>query len=227
MTQAGRGARVVAFDVIGTLFPLDPLRPALGALGLPPESLETWFAASLRDAFALSAVGDYAPFAKILTTALAQMLATRGLSAGETALADIVQLLPTLPPRAGAREAMAILSEAGLPVMAVTNGAANNTRRLLDRGGLSDVVRTVVSSEDVQLYKPRREIYDRAVAVAGVERRDLVLVAAHPWDINGAAAAGLATAYLSEDHPFGPVMRRPDHEAPSLPVLARLLVAAG
>jgi len=89
------------------------------------------------------------------------------------------------------------------------------------------VVRTVVSSEDVQLYKPRREIYDRAVAVAGVERRDLVLVAAHPWGINGAAAAGLATAYLSEDQPFGSVMRRPDHEAPSLPVLARLLVAAG
>lgn len=34
--RAGTGA----FDVIGTLFPLDPQRPILADLGLPPFALE-------------------------------------------------------------------------------------------------------------------------------------------------------------------------------------------
>ena len=43
--------KVVAFDVIGTVFPLEPLRPAMVALGLPPAALEGWFAAGLVTAY--------------------------------------------------------------------------------------------------------------------------------------------------------------------------------
>jgi 2-haloacid dehalogenase len=46
--------KAVAFDVIGTMFPLAPLRPALVALGLPPTALEGWFAAGCRDALPIS-----------------------------------------------------------------------------------------------------------------------------------------------------------------------------
>jgi 2-haloacid dehalogenase len=50
-------------------------------------------------------------------------------------------------------------------------------------------------------------------------------VAAHPWDINGAAAAGLITAYLAADRPYSRVMRIPDIEALTLPELVRQLIA--
>lgn len=58
--------KVVAFDVIGTLFPLEPLRSFIVALGLPPAGLEGWFAAECRDAFAIGAIGDYQPFTTVL-----------------------------------------------------------------------------------------------------------------------------------------------------------------
>ena len=77
----------------------------------------------------------------------------------------------------------------------------------------------------MKLFKPRREVYDRAARVAKVEAEKLALIAVHSWDINGAKAAGLTTAYVSAERPFSSVMRKPDLEAPSLSEAARALVA--
>jgi len=52
----------VAFDVIGTIFSLETLRDRLKSAGLPGETLETWFAQTLRDAFALEVTEVYRPF---------------------------------------------------------------------------------------------------------------------------------------------------------------------
>ncbi len=52
---------VVAFDVLETLFSLEPMRAKLIGLGLPAEALELWFARLLRNAFALDASGTFKP----------------------------------------------------------------------------------------------------------------------------------------------------------------------
>ncbi len=217
--------KVVAFDIIGTVFPLSPLRPAITALDLPPSTLEGWFAAGLRDAFALSAAGDFAPLPDVLAGALDQVLAEQGLDATPKAKAALFDRMKRLPPRPDARQAFELIAGAGLRILAVSNGARTATQSLLKNGGLDDLVAHVVSVEDVKLFKPQRGVYDRAVRVAGVKARRVALVAAHAWDINGAKAAGLTTAYLSADQPFSPVMRKPDVEALSLAALARALVA--
>nr|WP_145269669.1 hypothetical protein [Tautonia plasticadhaerens] len=54
-----------AFDVIGTLFALEPLGVPRGAFGLPPGTLGAWFARILRDGFALVATGAFRPFAEV------------------------------------------------------------------------------------------------------------------------------------------------------------------
>lgn len=65
--------KAVAFDIIGTVFPLGPMRPMIVSMGLPPAGLEGWFAAGLRDAFAMSTVGDFKPFTTVLRGALDQV----------------------------------------------------------------------------------------------------------------------------------------------------------
>ena len=62
------------FDVLGTLLPLESLRPLLVACGLPGLALETWFAASLRDLFALGVTGRTAPMLFVLRDNLRQLL---------------------------------------------------------------------------------------------------------------------------------------------------------
>ncbi len=217
--------KVIAFDVIGTVFPLEPLRPAITGLGLPPAGLEGWFAAGLRDAFALSAAGDFDLFTTVLDGALDQVLAEQHLVPSASARARLMAQMKQLPARPDAQEAFATVRRAGLHIMALSNGASAATWSLLKAARLDALVEHVVSVEDVRLFKPRREVYDHAARVARVKARRLALVAVHPWDINGAKAAGLTAAYVSAERPFPSAMRHPDVEASSLAAAARALIA--
>ena len=195
------------------------------AIGLPPAGLEGWFAAGCRDAFAMAAVGDFAPFATVLDAALELVLAEQGIEASPDGRKAVVKQLEALDAREGAVEAISLLSETGMEVIALSNGAKSSTQVLLDRAGLDGMFTQNVSVDEVKLAKPRAEVYHFAAARLGCQPGELALIAAHPWDINGAAAAGLVTAYLSADRPFSRVMRTPDVEADNLPTLAQMLVA--
>ena len=96
--------KAVAFDVLETLFPLEPMRLALARAGLVGESLEVWFARTLRDGFALSAAGDFKPFKEVAAAELAVMLQGVGVAADaatiEGVLSGMTRRLPP-PPTSG------------------------------------------------------------------------------------------------------------------------------
>ncbi len=71
---------VIAFDVIETLITLEPLADRLKAVGLPSDSLRVFFAAMLRDAFALEASGAYRPFREVASASLEVMMANAGVA---------------------------------------------------------------------------------------------------------------------------------------------------
>lgn len=214
----GRSAapQAVAFDVIGTLFPLEPLRGKIVALGLPPSGLEGWFAAGCRDAFALAAVGQFRPFAEVLEGALDTVLAEQGLDPSRVERGAVIDGLRTLDARQGAGEALSRLAEAGVPAIALSNGSEEATAALLARAGLHARFAHIVSVEAAGQFKPQGEVYRLAADTAGVAPGALALVAAHGWDVNGAHAAGLTTAYLSADRPYPAIMHAPDAQADSL-----------
>jgi 2-haloacid dehalogenase len=54
----------------------------------------------------------------------------------------------------------------------------------------------VLSAEIMKHYKPDPEVYQSAAALLGIERHELLMVAAHPSDLRGAARAGLRTALV-------------------------------
>lgn len=227
MFGLGKPARpqAVAFDVIGTLFPLEPLRPLITALGLPPAGLEGWFAAGCRDAFALAVLDRFEPFASVLDAALEVVLAEQGLSASSSARKAVIDGLEQLDARAGGETALASLADAGVPAIALSNGSKSATGALLKRAGLSDAFAHIVSVEEPKAFKPRREVYALAADTARVAPGRLALVAAHAWDIQGAHAAGLSTAYLSADRPYSAVMHKPDVTGATLPECVSELLA--
>jgi len=217
--------KVIAFDIIGTVFPLEPLRAAIVQLGLPPAGLEGWFAAGLRDAFALSAAGDFKPFMTVLDGALDQVLAEQHLVPSAARRARLMEQMKHLPARHDAQEAFETVVQAGLRIVALSNGASTATWSLLKGARLDRLVERVVSVEDVKLFKPRPEVYEHAAGIMKVRAKRLALIAVHPWDIHGAKAAGLTAAYVSAEQPFPSTMRLPDVEASSLIGAVRALVA--
>jgi 2-haloacid dehalogenase len=185
---------VVAFDVIETLFPLEPMRARLVEAGQPGTVLELWFARILRDGFALTAAGDYRTFAEVAASALVSV------AKGAMADPDVEGILAgfrELKPHADAEPALRAVRDARLRAITLTNGSAANTEALLRRAGLEEYVERAVSADEVRVWKPAAEPYLHAAAVCGVRPAQMALVAAHGWDIHGARHAGLTTGWVS------------------------------
>jgi 2-haloacid dehalogenase len=53
-----------------------------------------------------------------------------------------------------------------------------------------------LSVEDAGAWKPARSAYEYAARTCGTDLAEMLLVAVHPWDIDGAARAGLSTAWI-------------------------------
>jgi 2-haloacid dehalogenase len=62
----------------------------------------------------------------------------------------------------------------------------------------------VLSGELIGKYKPDPEVYRMAARLLGVATEELMLVAAHPPDLQGARRAGLKTGYVPRPLEHGP-----------------------
>ena len=74
----------------------------------------------------------------------------------------------------------------------------------------------LLSAELARAYKPAVEAYRTAARLLGVDPAELMLVAAHPWDLEGARAAGLRSAFVDRPLEYGPgspARRDPDADA--------------
>ena len=80
-----------------------------------------------------------------------------------------------------------------------------HVRLLVDLARYADLrFDTILSAELAHSYKPDPSVYLTAVRLLGVPVDQVMLVACHQWDLDGAAAAGLGTAYVSRPLEWGP-----------------------
>ena len=79
-------------------------------------------------------------------------------------------------------------------VATLSNGSVSLLVNMAKRAGLPwDLV---LSSELIGHYKPDREVYLKAAALLGLAPGEVMMVAAHKYDLKAAAEAGLRTAFV-------------------------------
>lgn len=218
---------VVAFDIIETVFSLETLRERLEGVGLPGTALEVWFARILRDGFALETTDVYKPFAEVASATLANLLTEYDLPAASATITSVLDGFAGLLPHPDAEAAFRCLRNANIRIVALTNGSAENTEKLLRSAGLEQFVERMISIEEVHHWKPRREVYLHAANRVGVDPQHLALVAAHGWDIHGGSCAGLTTGFVSRGRLYPTSMMAPHITADSLAGVAGALVRLG
>ncbi|HET7304045.1 MAG TPA: haloacid dehalogenase type II [Segeticoccus sp.] len=192
---------VVVFDVNETLSDMRPMAERFIHVGAPAELATVWFGTVLRDGFALTAAGTREDFATLARGALRQLLAGRELNRGtDEAIQHVLDGFAALRVHPDVPEGVRRLHDAGLRLVTLSNGSTRVADGLLSGAGLRDRFERLMSVEDAELWKPSHAAYGYAARTLDVELRDMVLVAVHPWDIDGAGRAGMQTAWLDREH---------------------------
>lgn len=217
---------VILFDVNETLSDLTPMAGRFAETGAPAFLAKVWFAGVLRDGFALAAAGSSEKFAFIATELLTGMLAGIPLNrtVGE-AVEHIMAGFTGLSLHPDVVEGVGALKDAGLRLATLTNGSTRLAERLFSDAGIEGDFEHLISVEDGPGWKPLRGAYDYAARVCEVQPAEMLLVAVHPWDIHGAACAGLGTAWLNRSGiPYPRYFQEPDVTVSSLSGLAPIVM---
>lgn len=180
--------RGVVLDVNETLFSLDALNPVFSANGLDERDRDLWFARTLRDGFALTMAGSYSPFPEVAANSF--------LSMGAASATELMDAFSRLEPHPDVRAGLELLQAKGIPAVTLSVGDHHNVERLFARAGLADYVTTHLSCAMAEAWKPARAPYELACQTLVLEPHEVVMIAAHSWDLAGARAVGLRTGWI-------------------------------
>jgi len=220
-----RRPQLLVFDVNETLSDMAPIAGRFEAVGADASLARPWFAGLLRDGFALTVANENPPFARLGAEGLRAVLAGISLNRPvDEAVEHIMAGFSGLAVHADVPSGVRALAELGIRLVTLSNGSASIARRLLADAGLDQAFEHFLSVEQAGIWKPASGAYAFALETCGVDPMDAMLVAAHPWDTDGASRAGLAAAWINRTGGRYPdYFRPPDLEASSLRQLAEQL----
>jgi 2-haloacid dehalogenase len=216
---------VLVFDVNETLSDMSPLAARFVDVGASASTAQLWFSWVLRDGFALTVAGESKPFATVGEELLRVLLPTAVLNRPvEEAVEHVMAGMHCLDLHPDVAPAIRELAEDGHRMVTLSNGSTSIAEELLATASLVELFERLLSVEAVGVWKPAAEAYRYAARVCEVDPADMMLVAVHPWDVDGAARAGLSTVWLdrSESH-YPATFTPPTHTVASLEELSDIL----
>jgi 2-haloacid dehalogenase len=195
--------RVVVFDVLGTVVDEDGTvgREAgelLAAGGRPPQELssflEEWEREQRSRMDAIRTAGAaWTDSDTIRGTALRDVIRSRGWDVPESAVAALATVGHRLDAWPDSAAALETLSH-HLAVVALTNGSFSQMTDTFVHAGLRWTL--VLSADLVRTFKPAAAMYQLPPIHLRLPTEQMLFVAAHPWDLDAAAAQGYRTALI-------------------------------
>jgi 2-haloacid dehalogenase len=198
--------RALVFDVFGTLVDwrsgIAEAFRASGASGDPEELADAWRA---RYRPILDEVNDgvrpWGDFDELHLATLDDLLTERGVELPVAERHRLVGAWHRLDPWPDVQTGLEALRRQRVTAT-LSNGHLALLVDLARHGDLR--FDCLLSTELARAYKPAPEVYLTAARLLGVDPGELMLVAAHPWDLQGARAAGLRTAFIDRPLEYGP-----------------------
>jgi 2-haloacid dehalogenase len=188
---------VILFDVNGTLLDTSALGPPIRSIFGRKVSLEEWFTRVLQHAAASTLSDDYRPFGDLAIAVLNMTATAHGITPSARQLAKLRSAMETLPPFPDVKRALRRLQKANFRLAVLTNSAPAALERQMAHSGLGKYFEKALSVDLVQRYKPAPGTYRAAIQCLEVQPSDILMVAAHHWDLLGASRVGCRTAFLS------------------------------
>lgn len=210
----------VVFDVNETLLSLAGLRDLVEGLLGDPGATATWFARILHGSLVANHLDAPRTFEDIATSELQRLAAAAGTPISTARARTAAGRLRRLPAHDDVPEALRTLRSDGHRVVAFTNGASDAVSDQLEHAGVADLFDTVMSVDMGRVFKPHPDAYLALSRTLGTPPSELVMVAAHDWDVAGARHAGLHAVFVDRT---GDSWHLPQEQGTTVTTLADLV----
>lgn len=218
---------VLAFDLYGTL--VDPIAIATELDRILPGGdgraiAGLWRQKQVEYSFRTTVMDRYRDFRWLTERALRFAVAALDVSLSSSQCAELIALYDHLQPFEDAAPAMRDLRAAGHRLVVFSNGSPDMIDNCLANSGLGKDVDSWVSVDPVHAFKPAALVYHHLVEALDADPAAVRLISCNAFDIDGARAAGLATAWVNRSGgPYDGLLDGPDDRpAPTVSALTEL-----
>ena len=221
-------AAIAVFDINETTLDLGPVRMVIDELVGSQGGARAWFSRLLQLSMTLTATGGYVDFSTLARQALEAVVATTGTGRviDDVAWGRVAAAMATLQAHPDVAPALDRLRGAGWTTVALTNSAGDTVTEQLRGAGLAPRFDHILSVDSVRRYKPAPAPSEHAAAAVGADPSQMWMVACHDWDLVGARAVGLATAFVTRPgRSWAPTFPPPDLVVGDFGALADHLLA--
>jgi 2-haloacid dehalogenase len=218
--------KLLVFDVNETLLNMEPVKVAINKFFKIDSAFQTWFSTLLQYAMveSINPPKIYLDFGQIAKASLYMLSKKLEISLIETEAKDLLALLSQLLPHKDVENGLKVLKEKGYKLVALTNGPNEVLKTQMAFADLTQYFNALYSVETVKSFKPQRITYEYVLNQQKVQAEEAMMVATHSWDIAGANAAGLQTAFIErKGQMYYPLMNEPTLIFPDIIELAQQL----
>jgi 2-haloacid dehalogenase len=189
--------KALVFDAYGTLFDVQSVAGVTDAAfpGHGETITQIWRLKQLEYTWLRALMGRYEDFWTVTCESLAFTLETLGLSATPELIAEIAEAYDALALYPEARQALEELASFRLAIF--SNGSPAMLKRLVAQAGIGELLETVISVDEIGVYKPDPRGYAHVEKRLGLARNEILFVSSNGFDIAGAKAYGFAAARIA------------------------------
>ena len=214
----------LVFDVNETMLDLGALDAHFERVFGDRTSREEWFALVLRNALTLTITGGYYDFGAVAGASLTMVAGSRGVTLTEADRDTITTAVRTLPPHPDVPASLDVLQRSGLELAALTNSPPDIATAQLTNAGLAEHFTRILSVHPTRRFKPHPATYQHAAEQLATPLQQMMMVAAHDWDIAGAMAVGMRGAYVTRPGmALNPLLPPPTVTAPTMDAIAEAI----
>jgi 2-haloacid dehalogenase len=214
----------LAFDIYGTLIDTAGITENLKRLVGDQAGLFSarWREKQLEYSFRRGLMEAYQDFSSCTRDALNYTCDSLDLTIEEADKATLLAAYRTLPAFTEVTTALDQLKAAGHRLFAFSNGLPDDLEALLNAAAIRDYFLDIVSVHEIGTFKPNPAVYRHFLQRAQSQAASSWLISGNPFDVLGAQACGMQTAWVrrSASTPFDPWGPQPTVTVPSLAQLA-------
>lgn len=205
-------SKVILFDVNETLLDMTPLKQQINMILETDLGFALWFGLLLQYSLVDNSIGRYHDFPAIADATLDMAGSLLGINLESDIKEAALSITKDLQAYPDVKPGLKMLRDKGFTLATLTNSPESILLKQIKNSNLENDFDRHLSVDTIKIYKPSLETYRWAANELKVKPSDIIMVAAHGWDVAGAAQAGLKTAFVArQGQSLYPLAAEPDY----------------